>query len=556
MSTSTSSNRAEQSSPFLDSLGKLTKHRDIGQFLTAALHEAMQAVNCEAGSLLFVRDRSLTVREGALSPLIEDQISLWEDSLQQRLRASSWHMKDRESVPITTFVVEDTQHLLVNTPLLVNRSVTGSLTMVFPPGHTLSLSQRQVLTLCAKSIGNLAKTIEELTTTQKSFEQLRFLHETSQALISTLDLNQVLSNTMELAASILDASASTLMLLKEDTKELVFEIPFGEKRELLSSYRMSMEEGIAGWVATHGSPAIVNDVTQDERFSSNMDARTGFLTTSVICVPLRIKERVIGVLEVLNKVSEEGFTSDDLRLLSILAAQAAIAIENARLYRSLREEKDKIIRVQEEARRELARDLHDGTVQSLASIAMNIDYIRRVLDQEPETAGEKLDKLQEMVLQASQETRNLLFELRPIILETKGLVPTLGTYVEQLQGEEPPVFHFNDGGFNKRLSNEVEATVFVIVQEAINNARKHAKAKNVWLNLAYDREHLLIAVEDDGRGFDPETTLKTYDRRSHLGLVSMRERADLIDAQLSIQSKLGQGTKITLSVPLRAPVAQ
>jgi len=164
---------------------------------------------------------------------------------------------------------------------------------------------------------------------------------------------------------------------------------------------------------------------------------------------------------------------------------------------------------------------------------------------------EKLEGLQEMVIQASRETRTLLFELRPIILEAKGLVPTLETYFEQLQGEGPPLFHFNDGGFNKRLGNEIEATIFVIVQEAVNNARKHAKAKNIWLNLAQAEEHLLVAVEDDGQGFDPEKTHKTYDQRSHLGLLSMQERADLIDARLSIQSKLGQGTKVSLRVPLK-----
>lgn len=546
-------NAAEQGSAFLDSLGRLTRHRDIKQFLTAALHEVIQVVNCEAGSLLLVGTQPLRVREGDLSPDIESQISLWEKSLQQRLQKSSWHIIEREPLPITTHVMENTQRLLVNTPLLEDSRVTGSLTMVFPPGHTPSLSQRQALTSCARSIGNLAKTIEELASTQNSLKQLSFLYETSQALVSTLNLTEVLNNTMQLATRILNASASTLMLLDENTQELVFEMPYGEKRDMLISYRMPMDEGIAGWVATHGIPALVNDVYQDERFNKEVDARTGFLTKSVICVPLQIKERTIGVLELLNKISGEGFTEDDLRLLSTLAAQAGIAIENARLYRSLREERDRIIRVQEKARHELARDLHDSTVQSLASIAMNIDYVKRLLEQKPEMVPQKLDELQDMVIHASQETRTLLFELRPIILEAKGLVPTLETYVDQLQGEGPPIFHFNDGGFNKRLSNEVEATIFIIVQEAINNARKHAKAKNIWVNLAQAEEHLLVAVEDDGQGFDAENTRKTYDQHSRLGLLSMQERADLIDAQLDIQSKLGQGTKIALKVPLRPP---
>lgn len=547
---------AQQRPPFLDTLDKLTRHRDIRQFLSAALREAIQATDSHGGSLLFVGNHSMRLREGELSPEIEDRISVWEDSLQRRLQAASWQIRERAPLPVTTHIMEDTRHLLVSTPLLNDDNVTGSLTMVFAPGHALSLSERQALTFCTRSTGNLANIIEQLTTTQNSLNQLGFLYETSQALISTLDLRGVLDRTMALATKILDASASTLMLLKEDTNELVFEIPHGEKRELLRSYHMAIDQGIAGWVATHGKPAIVNDVSQDERFSREVDARTGFLTTSAICVPLQMRERTIGVLEVLNKVSGERFGDDDLRLLSTLAAQAAIAIENARLYRSLREERDKIIRVQEEARRELARDLHDSTVQSLASLAMHADYIKRLLKNGPETVVEELDRLQEMAIKASREARTLLFELRPVVLETQGLVRGFEAYLEQLQGEGPPTFHLNDGGFSERLSKEVEATTFIIIQEAINNARKHANAENIWLKLARDGEGLLIAVEDDGRGFDLEATRKTYDQRSHLGLLSMQERADLIEAQLSIQSQLDEGTKVVLRLPLRTSMDQ
>jgi signal transduction histidine kinase len=490
-----------------------------------------------------------------MSPESVEQISLWEQTLEERLLSSSWRIAADESPPVYTHVVKGTEHLLVNTPLLRDDSVTGSLTVVLAPGDTLSLPRRQVLTSCATTIGNLADIIEQLTLTQHSLEQLTFLHQTSQALTSTLDLRQVLDNTMELATKILNAHASTLMLIDGETNELVFDIPYGEKRELLRSYRMSMDEGIAGWVARQGEPAIVNDAATDERFSRGTDARTGFLTQSVICVPLQIKNRTIGVLEALNKISSEGFNDDDLRLLSTLAAQAASAIENANLYRSLREERDKIIRVQEEARRALARDLHDSTLQSLSSISMGMDYVNQLLKHQPEAAAEELGRLHELVRHASREARVLLFELRPIALEAQGLVGALETYVDQLRGEGPPVYHFLNDGFNERLSPEVEAAAFIVVQEAVNNARKHASADNVRLNLTPEEGSLLITVEDDGRGFDLETARENARRGGHLGLVSMQERADLIEAQFDIHSRPGQGTSIALKVPRgnRAP---
>lgn len=550
MGASGVASEADQGQPLINFVARLTRHTDIGEFVSTALDEVMQSTKALGGSLLLAGGPPRRPRKGDVPSEVYDQISLWEDSLLERLRTSSSEIGDTESLPISTYIVQSTQHLLTSIPLLHNDRVTGSLTLIFPPGHALSLSQRRVLTWFATSVGNLARMIGELTTTQSGLKQLTFLHETSQALISTLDLTEVLDNTMELATKILNASASTLMLIDEQTRELVFDIPYGAKREPLRSYRIAMDHGIAGWVATHGQATIVNDATQDARFSRETDARTGFLTESIICVPLQIKDRTIGVLEVLNKVSREGFTQDDLRLLSTLAAQAAIAIENARLYRTLREERDKIIRVEEEARRELARDLHDGTLQTLSSISMNIDYIKRLLEQEPRSAVEELDRLQETVVQASREARTLLFQLHPIVLETRGLTGALEAYVDQLQGEESPSFHFDDGGFDGRLANGVEATAFMILQEAIGNARKHAEAENVWLTVTTDETHLRIAVEDDGQGFDLDTTKARAKQDAHLGLVNMQERAGLIDARLTVESRPDQGTKIVLKLPL------
>jgi signal transduction histidine kinase len=555
MTSSVSPTVSQETSPFLDALVRLTSHRRIDEFLPAALHEAIQFSESEAGSLLLVGDTTRRSREGDLPPEIEAQVSLWEDSLEERLHSTSWRIPQGEHLPVSTHVMDASRHLLANAPLLRDESVTGSITLVFPPETTLSMLQRQLLTSCARTIGNLAGIIEQLTLTQHSLEQLTFLHETSQALTSTLDLRQVLDNTMALTTEILDAQASTLMLIDEMSGELVFDIPYGEKRELLRSYRMAMDEGIAGWVATHGEPAIVNNAAEDERFSRGTDVRTGFLTQSVICVPLQIKDRIIGVLEALNKISSDHFTEDDLRLLSTLAAQAATAIENARLYRSLSEERDKILRVQEEARRALARDLHDSTLQSLSSVAMRLDYVKHLLEHEPASAAEELDRVQRMVKQASREARVLLFELRPIVLETQGLVRALEAYVEQLQGDSSPTFHFKNGGFEDRLPPDVEAAAFILVQEAVNNARKHSEASNIWLSLAPGGEHLLITVEDDGRGFDLDAAQNNANRGGHLGLVSMQERAQLIDAELDILTEPGEGTKVILGVPRTKPSA-
>ena len=293
---------------------------------------------------------------------------------------------------------------------------------------------------------------------------------------------------------------------------------------------------------------------EDPRFSREVDTRTGFLTQSVLCVPLQIKGKTIGVLEVLNKFSGDGFDEEDLQVALTMAAQAAIAIENARLYQSLREERDRIIEAQEEVRKELARNLHDGTVQLLAAIAMGLDHVERLLKIKPDAVYAELDALRKLTRQAMRDARLLLFEIRPVILESRGLVSALQAYVDQLRGSENFLVHLETDDFQDDLDSRAAGTIFSIVQEAVNNVKKHARARNVWIRLCVsDEEELVVTVEDDGLGFSVAQVESEYDQRGSFGLLNMKERAELIDGRLEIESSEAipnQGTTVTLHVPL------
>jgi len=279
----------------------------------------------------------------------------------------------------------------------------------------------------------------------------------------------------------------------------------------------------------------------------------------VVCVPLKIRSKTIGVLEVLNKRSDAGFDSEDLGLMITTANQAAIAIENARLYQSLREERDRIIQVQEDVRRQVARNLHDGTVQFLSAIAMGIDHMERLLEFKPEAAKSELAALRDLTRQATHQARLALFELRPLILETKGLVPALQAYVQQLQESEDFDISLDAPASLPDLDAAVARTVFVIVQEAVTNAKKHANPHDVRLRLLPEEAWLQVIVEDNGKGFDVERVNREYDRRGSIGMLSMRERAELIDSTLEIKScteKPETGTQVILRVPLPGTAAE
>ncbi|GAB4539694.1 MAG: GAF domain-containing sensor histidine kinase [Anaerolineae bacterium] len=536
----------------LDAFLELATIRDENALLRKALMLLTQAFQAEAGSILVQARTPQRLRLGNFPPEALAVVERWETAIERRLLERMWRIPSADEIPISVNRLAENKLILINTPLLRDTRVIGSVCLICPAGQPFGLAMRRRLGKFGRGIGQLASLAADLSLAQQRLNRLGFFYQVGQELVTSFDLNEFLSNTMQLAADVMDAAASSLMLIDEEKRDLVFEVSHGGSSHLLRRQRLSIDEGIAGWVARTGKPTIVNEPRSDPRFNPRVDVRTGFLTQSIAAVPLKIKGRTIGVLEVLNKYSG-GFDTEDLRLLTSIGAQAAIAIENARLYASLREEHDNIIQAQEDVRRELARNLHDGTVQMLSAISMSIDHLQRLMEVRPEAAHSELDALRKLVHRAAREARMVLFELRPIILETQGLVPTLESYVEQLNETESFAVHFKPATLPRQFDTRIAGTIFSIVQEAINNAKRHAAARNVWITMTTTNNVLAVEVRDDGRGFDVAAVADAYERRGSFGLLNMRERARLIDGHLSIRSSTrppDQGTSITLTVPL------
>lgn len=538
--------------PTIADLMMLLRQRDLPTALRAALVRIMEAAEAEGAALYFVSRRPISLRMGHLPAEALTTIEQWERALFSRLSQGPLYAE------ITSQAMLSTGHTLIKVPLTGPETVVGSVVLMLPSSSQLTEQQFETLRTLCYIAGNLTSLLQDLTLTQQRLERLGLLYEIGQALASQLDLQQLLQSTMQLATDVMNAQASTLMLVDpEDPDYLVFEIAHGVKRDQLRRFRMPTSEGIAGWVARNNQPLIVNDPDRDGRFNRKVDLRTGFLTRNILCVPMQIKGEVIGVLQVLNRSSESGFDEEDLELLLTLASQASIAIETARLYRNLREERDRIIQIQEEVRRELARNLHDGTVQILAAISMSLEHARQLqARQRHEELEAELDELGEMSRRAMREARTLLFELRPVVLETQGLGPALHTYVdrlnEDLKGQTEITLSYADDIAS--LDPRIERTLFAIVQEAVGNARKHAQAGRIEIDGWRDGEDVILRVRDDGVGFDLAAVRSQYDSSGSLGLINMRERAELIEADWSMKSVPGTGTEMTVRVPPRSEV--
>jgi signal transduction histidine kinase len=388
--------------------------------------------------------------------------------------------------------------------------------------------------------------------TERRINALTALQDISRTLTSELNLNRLLSKIVHAAVEVLDASTGSLLIWDPTDNSLVFAVTEGGEGEgeTLEQRRLPADQGIAGWIFTHRQPVIVEDVSQDKRFFKGIDESLGYRTSSLIGAPLMTKGEMIGVIEVLNKRSGEKFDEQDLHTLSALAAQAAIAIVNARLYSQIREERDRMLGIEEELHKKLARDFHDGPAQTLASLIMDIEFIHKLLERDPSKVEAELLQLKEKAAKAMHQTRTTMFELRPLVLETQGLKAALEYYAERLHITENMSIHLQVKGLEERLPRGVEDIVFAIVREAINNVKKHARANNVWLTVIRGQKELLSTIRDDGQGFNVEEVEISYATRGSIGLLNVYERAEMLGGRVSIESAPGQGTTVSLMVPI------
>jgi HD-GYP domain-containing protein (c-di-GMP phosphodiesterase class II) len=172
---------------------------------------------------------------------------------------------------------------------------------------------------------------------EEKLKRLALLSQLSQILNSTLDPIEIRRRAMEAATQLMKAEVGSLLLVNEEKRHLYFEVALGEREEDIKTISLNFGEGIAGWVAQHGKSQIVNSPEKDRRFFKGVDERTEFKTRNIICVPVRVKEKTIGVLEAINKKGKRRFNKEDLSLLTSLADQVAIALDNSRLYQELEE---------------------------------------------------------------------------------------------------------------------------------------------------------------------------------------------------------------------------
>ena len=388
-------------------------------------------------------------------------------------------------------------------------------------------------------------------------ERIKALYNITSSMTANLNYQRVLDMALDLTNSALAEPDEEANLV---SAFCLFE---GENMSIVSARRFTPSDlkatfngrdGIIGQALKSGQPRFMKSPEKDPEVIRVVALRNCGV---VYCYPLRTNVELFGVL-LFGHQDADYFGEERREILEIVGRQALVALQNARLYRDLEEEKERMMEIQEEARRTLARNLHDGPTQSVAAIAMRVNFARRLIDRDVKAAGDEMFKIEDLARRTTKEIRHMLFTLRPLVLESAGLIAALDSMAEKMRdtyGQN--VIIEADQSVIEQMEMGKQGVIFYIADEAVNNARKHAEAEHIWVRLRPLKDDVvLLEVEDDGVGFDVGSVDSGYERRGSLGVVNMRERTELVNGVFQMDSQEGKGTRIRVWVPLTENAAE
>ena len=391
-------------------------------------------------------------------------------------------------------------------------------------------------------------------------DRLRAIFGLTSALTATLNYQRVLDSVLDLSLSILNLDpdappddrliCAVLLFSKEGS------LAVASARRLTPADLRVVLRGEAGVIAQaieNLKPVLLTDVQHDPELTHFV---TFMSCNEIYCFPMRSGFNAYGVL-LFGHPELKFFTAGRRELLDILGSQAVVAIQNARLYQDVVDERERMIEFQEEARKKLARDLHDGPTQSVSAIAMRISLAQRLISTDPRSASDELVRIEDLARRTTKEIRHMLFTLRPLVLESQGLVAALQSMAEKTnETYSQKVLLKVDESILASIEMGKQGVIFNIVEEAVNNARKHAQAGHIWVNLHLLKPDLaLLEIQDDGIGFDVAEVNRVYDQRGSLGMVNLRDRTELVNGVLDVQSVPGKGTRVQVYIPLTEEAA-
>ncbi len=522
----------------------VSRSLDLRSILTDALDKTLEVMEVEAGGIYLLQEdaQQLTIaaHKGLSAQFVTemDGLKVGEGFLGRVLQIGEpLVLRDLTTGPrpTGTAIRESGFHAMAMAPLVSRAKAWGGLFVTTRGHRQFSAKELELLTSIGRQVAVAMENARLYEAEQRRAEQFRVISEVGSRITSILAVDELLDQMARLIKDTFNYYHVGFGLVEGD--EVVSKVEVGPFQEEYLGERLKVgQEGIWGWVAAKGESLLVPDVSQEPRYYSKTQPRQ---VASLLCVPLRTKDAVIGVLSV-ESDRLHAFDESDLAMLQSLADQAAVAIQNARLY----EQAQQAAVVEE--RQRLARELHDSVTQALYGMTL---YSKAAAGQlslgHTDKVADHLRELQSTSQEALAEMRLLIYELRPPLLEEEGLVVALQARLRAVEGRAGLKTAFK-AELEERLPPAIEAGLYRIAQEALNNALKHARARNISVYLSRDPKAGTVHLEvvDDGVGFDSTTARGV----GGLGLPAMEERAKELGGQLTVKSRPGEGTRVRVEV--------
>jgi len=362
---------------------------------------------------------------------------------------------------------------------------------------------------------------------EKTSASLRLLNEVGADLTRSLDVEGALAN---VPARLVDAMGmETAWICLQDER--------ADERQTLFQHPQTSGETADLWKRLDDAVLAAGQVVRVEN--------------RAVAVPLTAEGRILGSLGVATG-GDRAVAADEMELLTTVAHQIAVAVDNARLYRQRQETLQSYARqvteAQEEERKRIARELHDETAQALVALCRGLDSLSGSGRSPPEATTDQLGELRGLAVTTLENVRRFSRALRPSVLDDLGLIPAIEWLVADLTGRQRIDVRLEVAGKPRRLSADAELVLFRVVQEALRNVEKHAQASRATIGVSFNSRRVHVEVSDNGRGFDLGRGTRDLARLGHFGLLGMQERTQLLGGTLNIWSQPGKGTRVAADI--------
>lgn len=415
------------------------------------------------------------------------------------------------------------------------------------PGKVFTPTEVDMLGLLARHAAVAIENAGLYSALQERFSQVEGISAVGTALVEERNLEKVLRTVAEQIMALLGADGCSVWLLDPDEvtrmpgQELTLVVALGVGARAMVGRKLPLGDSYTGDVIKSGIPAQHDGLSDRERHPRVIVGQYGIDTMMI--VPLQTSDRAVGALNVYGQLGRR-FGPRDIEIMTLFGHQAAVAIENARLY-----EQARTLAVAEERNR-MAREIHDTLAQGFTGILLQLQVAESLLDGEEPDARARLQRAQDLARSSLREARRSVWNLRPSTLQGRTLPEALRAYLAEWRGHTGIATNLVLLGEERPLAPATEETLLRVAQESLNNALKHAQARQVDVTLAIESDHVRLRVCDDGIGLGE---LARPSDGGGFGLVSMRERAARLGGTLEIESAPGEGTCVQVIVADTGP---